>query len=344
VVEGATEVPDNSGETSTPDQPTVEPVSTATEVPVEATSTPAEMPATEEPTVPPTEEADPVAEEESSAPESSILDDIPDDTTITVLDSDGQVQPLATQETADAIEELDPIWCPAGQAPTPGANGCTPSFDSFKKLLSFLAGNTNYQGAGTIYIQEGVYISGGANDFNDYDLSNISNSDLTVTGGWNPTTGTVDSGSTSQFRIPLRIGSSTNPWGGSITISNLTIDKSDGTSLVLYTNENILLTNVNITNAHNNGAGAELNAGGNIDIYNSNFIRNKKAGAIVRATGNVSVSSSSFSNPTTGRQQITGIDIVSGGSVTLADVAVNGNREVGANINAGGVSSLAPRR
>lgn len=339
--------------TDTPAEVTAEATDTPAEVTAEATSTPDEAPVEtgsqgdnsgeEIAASPATEEAAPTEEASAPASDSNILDQVPENTTVTVLDEQGQAQPLATQDSADAVAELDPIWCPAGQAPTPGTNGCTPSFNSFKALLKFLSGNPDYQGDGTIYIQEGVYISGGKNDLNapEYDLSNIRNSSLTVTGGWDPTTNTINSGSTSTFRIPLLIGTSANPWGGSITINNLTIDKSDGTSIVIYTQGDITLSNVNITNAHNNGAGAELNAEGNININNSAFIRNKKAGAIIKAGGNVAIADTSFSNPTSGRQQITGLDIVSGGSVSLASVTANGNRQVGTNINAGGQVAIA---
>jgi hypothetical protein len=280
-------------------------------------------------------------EEQVPAPDLSILEEVPDNTTITVLDAEGQAQPLATQDAANAIAENDPIWCPQGKAPIPGVDGCTPSFNSLKALLTFMSGNADYQGAGIIYIEEGVYVSGGTNDFNspDYDLSNIRNADLTVTGGWNPTAGTLTG--TSAFRIPLLIGTDTNPWGGSITINNITIDKSEGTSLVLHSVGNIKLTNVNITNAHDNGSGAELNAGGNVDIENSTFVRNQKAGAIVRAAGNVSVANSTFGNPVSGRAQDVGLDIVNGGSVSLAAITANGNREAGVNIEAGGNVNIA---
>jgi hypothetical protein len=326
--------------TGTPDEVPAEPTDSAPEATAEPTDTSSETSAedVEASTPPPTEETAPVAEETASLPDASILDEIPDNTDVVVLDAEGQSQSLATQDAADAIAEKDPIWCPQGQDPTPGANGCTPSFNSFKALLTFLSGNASYQGAGTIYIQAGVFVTGGQNNFNspDYDLSNIRDYDLTLTGGWDPATNTVDPASTSTFRVPFLIGTSANPWGGSIIINNITIDKSDGTSLVLYSQEDIRLSNVNITNAHNNGAGADLNAGGNVTINNSNFNRNKTAGAIIRAGRNIAIANSSFSNPTAGRQQITGLDIVNGGTVALLNVTVNNNREAGANINSAG--------
>ena len=62
--------------------------------------------------------------------------DVPNNTTVTVLNSAGESQPLTTQGAADAIASTsDPIWCPAGQSPIPGVNGCTQTFPSFGALL-----------------------------------------------------------------------------------------------------------------------------------------------------------------------------------------------------------------
>src|SRR5512138_3688750 len=84
----------------------------------------------------------PVAEEEQPAEAATevetILEQVPEDTTVTVINAEGEAQPLTTQESADAILTGDPIWCPEFQDPTPGANGCTDSFNSFDALLSYL--------------------------------------------------------------------------------------------------------------------------------------------------------------------------------------------------------------
>lgn len=334
----AEETPAPEEATSPPEEAAAEPTS----VPEETATEPAGEgeAATEEAVEPQPTEA-PVVEEAAPAPETSVLEEIPDNTVVTVLDAEGQAQPLATQEAAEAIAENDPIWCPQGQAPTPGANGCTPSFNSIKALLTYMSGNASYSGAGTIYIQEGVYVSGGQNDFNapEYDLSNIRNSDLTVQGGWNPTTNTLDGMST--FRIPFLIGTESNPWGGALTLNNITIDKSEGTGLVLHSVGDISLSNVTVSNAHDNGSGAELNAGGNVNINNSNFHRNQKAGAVVRAAGDVAIINSSFSNPTAGRAQDVGLDIENGGTVSLFNITANNNREAGATINSSGRVSIS---
>jgi hypothetical protein len=267
------------------------------------------------------------------------LSAVPDNTSVTVLNADGQPEPLATQEAAAAIASTsDPIWCPQGQPPIPGANGCTASFTSFNDLLTFLSGNAAFQGAGTIFVEQGAYAGGeSVIDFNAYNLSNISSSNLTVQGGWDTTANPVDpaTASTSNFTVPILIGSSTNPWGGSLTINNIMITGAQS-GLTLYSQNNIAVSYVQATDSVT-GAGAELESvGGDVTINNSKFLRNNTAGAIIRAGRNVAVANSEFSNTFNQRRQIIGLDITSGGSVSLLNVLANGNRRVGTRINAGG--------
>ena len=277
------------------------------------------------------------------AADSPFLRDVPDNTLVTVLNADGQPQSLVTQAATDAINATtDPIWCPQGQPPIPGANGCTTSFNSFTALLTFLSGNAAYQGAGTIYVQQGGYNGGETTidlSSSQFDLSNISNSDLTVQGGWDTTNNTVPPTGSSTLNISLIIGTNANPWGGSLTINNINFDKTNQTGLTLFSQNDITLENVNVTSSLN-GSGAELDAGGNVTVINSHFIRNKNTGVNINAGGDVAVSDSEFSNTATTRRQITGLNILSGGSVSLFNVIANGNLEAGVNIDAGGRVSI----
>lgn len=317
----------------------------ATPVPTEEVAPPAEGEATPVPTeeevAPPAEETAPeTTPAEKPAVDAPILDSVPENTTVTVLNAEGEAQPLATEAAAEAIATSDPIWCPAGQSPTPGANGCTQSFNSFTALLTFLAGNATYSGAGTIYVEQGNYQGGESTvDFNNFNLTNISSSDLTITGGWDTSTGTTTSTSTFN-NVSIIIGTSTNPWGGSLTLNNITITNPANTGIVLNSQTNVNLSNVNVTNS-TNGAGAEITAGNDVNINNSKFERNKTAGAIIRATRDVSIANSSFSNPATARRQIVGLDIITDGSVSLLNVLANENRQVGTVIDAGGRVSIA---
>jgi parallel beta helix pectate lyase-like protein len=331
----ATEVPASDGSVVSPEAtalPVTEEAAPATEAPV--VSTEEATAATEEPAA---------AAEVAPAPaaDTTVLDAVPDNTTVAVLNADGQSEPLATQAAADAIAiTSDPIWCPAGQAPTPSLNGCTQSFASFNLLLNFLSANpAGYQGAGTIYVQQGNYQGGESSvDFNNYNLSNISNASLTIAGGWDPASNTVTT--TTFNNTSIVIGSNTNPWGGSLTINNISVNNTSGTGITLNSQADISLANVNVTNS-TNGAGADLTAVGNVTIESSNFTRNKTAGVMIRHANNVAIRNSTFSNPANARRQAIGVDIIADGSVALQNVLADQNRNVGANINAGGFVTIS---
>ena len=340
----------------TPETPPVEATTAPEEARDKETSTETTSESTEATSeAVPSEASDTKEAVAESAEAEPVLAEVPENTTVTVLDANGESQPLATQEAADAIAESDPIWCPAGASPIPGSNGCTGSFGSFDELLTFLSGNAAYAGAGTIYVEQGAYAGndpGGVIDFNSptYDLSNIRNADLTVTGGWNPGSGAVDPANTSNFTdTRILIGSSTSPWGGSVSINNITMTFSSANGEIPATPENALtvvsagdvsLSNVSISNAPS--AGADIEAAGNVTIDDSKFHRNKTHGANIRAGGNVTVTDSEFQNPrvTRQRRQIVGMDINSGGAVTLANVVANGNREEGVDIVAAGAVTI----
>ncbi len=316
--------------------PTEEPVVTE---PTEAV--PTEEPVVTEPTTeaaPPVEEA-PVVEEQPPAETEavSILEQVPDDTTVTVLNEEGEAQPLTSQESAEAILTGDPIWCPAFQSATPGANGCTPSFPSFNDLLTYLSGNATYQGAGTIYVQQGAYTGGESSiDFNSptYDLSYINNYNLTVQGGWDMVDNSTDPADTTQFNIPIAIGTSTNPWVGSLTFNNISISQVyNQTGLTLFSEGDITLNNVSVTDSL---AGADLNAGGIVGIDSSKFDRNKKFGANVNAAGAVYISNSEFNNNAVSKDAYDGfgLQVNSQDEVFLDTINASYNEKFGADINA----------
>lgn len=335
---------------TTAEEATAEPKSTDV---AEATATP--EPVTTDP-VSTEVSTDTVSAEATSAPEStevaaptvdaSVLTAVPDNTTVTVLDANGQEQPLATQAAAEAVATSDPVWCPASAGP--GDATCTPSFSSFTALLSELQAHPElYAGAGTIYVEQGAYTGSDPNnliDFNAYNLSAISGADLTVNGGWDPVTNAIDPAAPSTLsNTRLLIGSSTTPWGGSLVLTNLSLDYTNPgpnlpatpeSALALYSQGNITLLNVSVTDAPDTGA--DVNAGGNVNVIDSKFDRNQTTGARIRAGGGVAVVNSSFSNPATGRRQDVGLDIQNSGTVTLVSVLANENRQAGTSINTGG--------
>ena len=273
----------------------------------------------------------------------SLLERIPENTTITVLDAEGQPLTLAAQESAYAIgSAVDPIWCPAGQPPTPGMNGCTESFPTFDALLTFLDANEDapaYQQAGTIYIQKDEYSSDETSiDFNNYAFDTLINFSLTLQGGWDITTTVVDPADSTSFDIPIIIGSSANPWAGSLTINNINISNvSGGTGLTLYSQSDISLSNVEVTLS---GDGASLNAGGGVTVNDSKFNDNRNGGASITAGGNVSIRNSEFDNNGSTKTDGYGLVINSGSSVTLRQVSASYNEAFGADIRADGVVTI----
>ncbi len=261
--------------------------------------------------------------DEAVTEEPSLMEQVPENTEVVVVNADGEVEPLATQEAAEAVATSDPIWCPAGQDPTPGANGCTNSYTSFDALLTFLKtdeeGAATYQGNGTIYVEMGNYGGGESTiDFNTYGFTTFDDNDLTIQGGWNTSTGTtVD---TTSFDVPIVIGSDVNPWGGSLTIRNI------------------------IVSGVVNDTGLTVFSGGSVTVEDSEFSNNDVAGVFIDADENVTVRRTKVNNNGSDNWNVvdgTGMEIKSGGFVTLSDVEANDNQIFGVDIEAGNDVSIA---
>ena len=251
----------------------------ATEAPVtepEVAEPVATEPAVAEPVATEPAEVAPVVEEQQPAEAETevetILEQVPDNTTVTVLNADGEAQPLTSEESADAIIEGDPIWCPEWQDPTPGANGCTGSFSSFDALLDYLAeheGEAAYQQSGKIYVQMGVYAGPETSiDFNSYGFDSLNNYDLTIQGGWDTSGTNIVADNPTELKVPIVIGTSENPWVGSLSFDGIKITNANQTGITLYSEQNIKLNHVEVTGSK---SGASLNAGGNVYVMNSKF-------------------------------------------------------------------------
>jgi hypothetical protein len=323
----------------------------------------------------PSDEGEPSVEENSEGtateePVKTILEQVPENTTVTVLDNEGKALPLASQETADAIySDYDPIWCPAGQAPTPGENGCTQSFSSFAELLTFLQaneGDTAYQQAGTIYIEQGNYLGGESEiDFNNYNFNQINNFDLTLQGGWDTTFDPDVNGdptfTSTSFNVAIIIGSSANPWAGSLTLNNISISGVSGqTGLTLHTTSVINLEQVQVTNSQ---AGMDLNAGDEISLLDVNASNNQDYGARIQGD-QIAIDTANFSNNGSAagpngyglnvdslstvalisviadNNQTNGVNIFAGDLVAISQSAFRGNGEIGVNVETPGIIAL----
>jgi hypothetical protein len=221
------------------------------------------------------------------------------DTNVVVLDANGQPVPLASQDAAQAIINIDPVWCPAGQAPTPGANGCTVFYLTLADLVA-------YEGAG-IAADGTIWMTSGPVS----DLSNItidgstyttwSNYTLTLQGGWSGIAGDTIIGPNSMFTVPITIWN----WNNNITINNIHVENTTFDPNV-YTGYAAGLTvvstygsgsdiTINNSNFNNNNYGALIGASGSLLVNNSSFNNNNDTGAWLEAE-NLTIDNSSFNN------------------------------------------------
>lgn len=309
------------------DDSTPPPAEPPAEVTPEAEPETAETPAAETETAPAepvvvTEEAAPAEGEDVSSEESTelieVLEQLPEGTSVQVVDEGGETIPLATQEAADAVATSDPIWCPATVAtPVNNASGCSPSYTSFSDLLVWLQAN-NPSKAGIIWIEKsydsstaiGTVTDVGVTEFVlDGDtglLDSMANYALTIRGGWNGIgTKTVDTNDPSVFQ-----GASLSilNWKGIITISDILIDGATSTTsgtgdtyaLLVETDKNIQLDRVTVKNSLNTGGdsmtGAKLNNNNSIIsstviVNNGIFQDNEGDGLVVQSAGVVTITS-----------------------------------------------------
>lgn len=302
----ADETPPPSGtEESTPE---AQPSGEKEPAPVENSS--------EEETVEVQESAPPVeteASEQSSQEEtvSEILEQLPEDTELIIVDENGEALPLASEAAEEAVVLKDPIWCPVGVAPKPGVGGCSGSFVSLSALVAGFVPTKN----GVIWIEVGndtgaqVEIDGGLGG----NWETAANFSLTLQGGWiGPAGPPVGSGAiigTTVFDTAISIVN----WNGAVTINDISFDGANNTlnggtgSLYVQTTKNIVLSNVMSINS----AGA-----GNDGAYLDN------TSSTTQAT--VTVKNSTFNS-----NNLRGITIISDGAVTLTNVTANSNTSYG---------------
>ncbi len=289
---------------------------------------------------------EPVATEEPTLLE--VFQEIPEGTNIVVLDETGQAVPLAVQEAEDIIAENDPIWCPTGQSPRPGANGCTASYATLGDLLANVA-TVAYINAqtvnGTIWITSGAITDAIAVSIDGGTYSNWGNYALTLQGGWNGTSAGTISG-TSVFSVPISIIN----WNNNVAVRNVTIKgATTGTGLTVNATGNINLNNVSASGNGFYGAELDNSSGtGNVTLTGKNsFNNNLYGGLVINSAGSVSLNNitangHSFTgvsiNNTFGTGNVTltgtnvfnnnnnwGLRILSSGAITLNNVTASGN-------------------
>ena len=137
---------------------------------------------------------------------------------------------------------------------------------------------------------------------------------------------------TTQFDVPIIIGTSGNPWIGSLTFNNITISGVNyQTGLTAYSNGDITVSSVDVTDSL---AGANLSADGNVTVADSNFNDNKDAGANIHAGNKVDIKNSQFNGNGGIEHPGFGLQIESGSAVSSDQVTASNNEKFGADITA----------
>lgn len=340
VVASETPTPESSG-TDSPtevpavsDSPTADPAETATPSPEPDSSQHTTEPAESDTFI-----SDPtniIPEEETVALEEptvlEVLQELPEETSLVVLDENGATEPLATQEASEVIAAGDPIWCPDGVPP--GGAGCTGSYATMEDLLTNEGSYIDAQNVnGTIWITSGFIIDTNNIMINGSTYSNWANYSLTLQGGWG--------GGYSVFTVPLTISN----WNNSIIVSNLILPSLtiDGNSANTINNGTVSINNVvadditvqdvNIQGAPNGGVLVVANNNANINIDNVNVDGASGFGlGTVTYGGDVTITGSSFTNTAANYSSTSyfpwgdGADIFpSGGNVTISNSDFDGN-------------------
>jgi hypothetical protein len=211
---------------------------------------------------------------------------LPEGTNLIVLDENETPEPLVTQVAEHAILEGDPVWCPAGQIPTPGQNGCTASYANMTELLAHIGD----PGAnGTIWIQSGTMNDSNPIVLDGNNYANWDNYSLTLQGGWSGVSGDRTIGANSVFTVPIVIAN----WQNNVAVNNLTVQNAPGTGLHVDTSGNISMRNAtangNGLSDPDGGWGIEAMAGGSLTATNITT-NNNDMGADFWAEGDVTLS------------------------------------------------------
>jgi sulfur carrier protein ThiS len=292
--------------TTTPASPSPIDAPVATVTPGPSTETP-EISATPEPTEAPTEAIETVmptldlaetatpAEDANVAEQLTLLEvvqEVPGNTSVVVLDENGQPLSLASQATADIIANSDPVWCPDTvplplTTPTPGVDGCSAYYGTLAELvfaidngidpyvLNNVSDGTIWITAGTVADTSAVTIDGCRYSYDPYygwycsGLTNWSNYSLTLQGGWSGNNGDASIGLSSEFSVPISILN----WNNDVTVNNVTINNSPNGGLLVTSwspDTDVNINSVGVNGAAGFGLGIDI-YGGNVTIDKSTF-------------------------------------------------------------------------
>ncbi|MBL8091980.1 MAG: hypothetical protein JNJ43_16715 [Anaerolineales bacterium] len=304
-------VPVFADESTPPAEPTPEVIVTEGDTTTEQTVD--EEPLQTQPEVDSASETESISDEETTPAE--LLEQLPEDVEVVVIDSEGQPMPLVSEEASEVILTKDPIWCPAGVAPKAGVGGCSNSYGSLADLINDIYAG-NYIPAGknsVIWIEQGTDASLFTAIGIDGDHANFvaaSAFSLTLKGGWvYNTTGatTINQSNPTELNVPLSIYN----WEGAITLSDIEISaqtSNAGSDYALYieTTKNIQLDRVVLEDNENTNGGANYRTGAYLDNTSG--------------TGSVIINNSVFNN-----NEASGLNVYSKGAITINGIIANSN-------------------
>jgi len=285
--------------------PAVEPA--ATEAPVEAAPADVvlpvatEVPAVEvvpvvDPAIVPTEDPllapalpAPVVEESTAAIDTpaEVIEALPEQADLVVLDENGEAVPLVTVEAADAIVSGDPMWCPGTTAA--GDASCQ-EFSTIEKAIAYA--KQDGHGECTIYVAENYHTTSKTTIVIDEDDFNMNGFNMFLVGG-------VDLSSTSSATYGQVIGqTSLNQYfliddiTGSFTLANFIINEfkkntSNESSVYISDSKNVTLKNLSITNA-GDGSGIRVANSKDVKIEDS-AVKDFKSGNAIKITDSADI-------------------------------------------------------
>ncbi len=329
-------------------------------------------PPTEAPTEPPVAEELPSTEagstEEVPGNEEigvlEVLQELPENAEIVVLDERGNPVPLASQEALDAILEDDPMWCPGSTLP--GGAGCRnfTGANGIVNLLADMQANTSiYDGPASSIIYftsnpgNGAFtLTNATASLGSGDFATLRTTNITLMGGWNGSNGgsATFTGQTNFGTNYVQVGTSGNPWVGNVTINNMTVDghtSANASISVFTTTGSVTMDDILVDNAGNNESIRVSTGSGNITITDTDVTDGDGDYALYLTTtsgivtlNNVAVDDHTDSEMIrivggNGAVNLTNVDVTdgddgnainistTGGSVNLTDVDVAGNSD-----------------
>jgi len=249
------------------------------------------------------------ADETASVAE--VLEQLPADTTLVVLDANGETLPLASNDAAQILAAPDPYFniTTGGVTTTyrffPGATDCADRgyvancFDNtatpIQDAIDFLVTLDSTPDDGAIYVNAGTYNENVTIDGSKWtalgDLSLISYYGPTINGTLNvfnlPNSFMLDGFFTINNKVSLSAD-------GNIEVYNVTLNGgSNKGGLNIHSGGDVTLYNV--ISAFSGGNGLSVDATGDIDIYESGFGYNAQSGADLHSkTGDIYIGQDSI--------------------------------------------------